>query len=435
MGLLDIFRPRYPRDAEKAVTAQSFKSITEYAPAFAPWNGTLYEKALTRACVERTAVLASKLKPEVLGSETCKPKVRRLFETAPNQYMSWPELIRRTVTVLLTDNTVALVPALDRNLETVGIFPLKFDSAEVVDMGGEPWVKFYVGSGGEPLVIELSRVALLTRFQYESDFFGGTNDALDSTLRLMDYQEQAQAEAIRNGANIKFIAGTSSTMRPEDIAKKREEFSEYNLSAKNKTGLMLYDSTFSSMKQVEPMSYTVSTEEMERIENNVFCYFSINKGILTSDFSEEQLDAFYEAVIEPIAVQMSEKLTQMLYTMRERRAGNYVMFSANRLEYASNASKRNMVRDMIDRSVMTINEGREILQLPPVEGGDVFYVRGEYKNGSGIASAVGSGSTPVGNGKQGNQGVPASDDPDRDPGGDDDIYNDTDGRGRKEVDP
>ncbi len=431
MGLLDIFRPKYQQTAHESMSASSFQSVTEYAPAFAPWTGTLYEKALTRACVERTAVLASKLKPEILGTETCKPKVRRLFQTAPNQFMSWPDFIRRTVSILLTDNTVALVPALDRNLDTIGIFPLKFDSAEVVDMHGTPWIKFYLGSGGDPLVIELERVALLTRFQYQSDFFGGSNEALNSTLGLIDYQEQAQEEAIKNGAKIQFIAAASSTMRPEDIEAKRAQFSEDNLSAKNKSGLMLYDSTFDSMKQVEPMSYTVSSDEMERIESNVFYYFSINKAILTSDYSEEQLDAFYEAVIEPIAVQMGEKLTQMLFTLRERQAGNYIMFSANRLEYASNASKRNMVRDMIDRSVMTINEGREVLQLPPVEGGDVFYVRGEYKNGSGIASAVGNAATPIGTGKQGNQGVP-SDDTDFDLGGDDDIYNDTDGRGGKE---
>ena len=434
MGLLDIFRPKNHGDAQKAHTAQSFQSITEYSPTFTSWDGTLYEKALTRACVERTAVLASKLKPEVVGSDTCKPRVRRLFQTAPNRYMSWPDLIRRAVTVLLTDNTVAIVPALDAALNVTGLFPLKFEYAEVIEMGGQPWFRFHLGSGGDPLVIEADRCALLTRYQYESDFFGGTNRALDATLGLIDYQEQAQREAIQNGAKIQFIAAASSTMRREDMEAKREQFSEANLSSKNKTGLMLYDSTFDSMKQVEPMNYTVDTDEMERIESNVFYYFSINKSILTSDYTEEQLDAFYEAVIEPIAVQMGERLTQMLFTERERQAGNQVMFSANRLEYASNASKRNMVRDMIDRGVMSTNEAREILQLPPLEN-DYFYVRGEYKNAEGQAIAPGSATTenPSGLKKQGNQGVQSTDF-DRDAGGDDAIYNDTDGRGAKEED-
>lgn len=434
MGLLDIFRPGYAKDARKSTTAQSFQTITEYSPTFAPWDGTLYEKALTRACVERTAVLASKLKPEILGADTCKPRVRRLFKTAPNQFMSWPDFIRRTVTILLTDNTVAIVPALNNALETVGLFPLKFDYAEIVEMGGQPWYKFYLESGGEPLAIEVERVAMLTRFQYESDFFGGSNRALDSTLGLIDYQEQAQEQAIKNGAKIQFIASASSTMRPEDMEAKRKQFSEDNLSSKNTTGLMLYDNTFDSMKQVEPMSYTVSSDEMERIESNVFYYFSINKDILTSDYTEEQLDAFYEAVIEPIAVQMGEKLTQMLFTSREQQAGNSIMFSANRLEYASNASKRNMIRDMIDRGVMSTNEAREILQLPPLEN-DYFYVRGEYKNSDGDAIAPGSTETgnPDGLKHQGNQGVQSTDF-DRDAGGDDAIYNDTDGRGAKETD-
>jgi hypothetical protein len=34
----------------------------------------------------------------------------------------------------------------------------------------------------------------------------------------------------------------------------------------------------------------------------------------------------------------------------------------------------------MDRGIFTINESREILNLDPVEGGDVRTVRGEYKN-------------------------------------------------------
>ena len=73
-------------------------------------------------------------------------------------------------------------------------------------------------------------------------------------------------------------------------------------------------------------------------------------------------------------------MTQATYTMRERPA-NRIMFSSNRMEYASAASKRNMGKDMTDRALMKVNEVRDMLQLPPVEGGDVFILRGEYKVG------------------------------------------------------
>lgn len=431
MGLLDRLFPRHQQLAEKTATATNYKTITEYQTVFSTWDGKIYEQALVRSAIEKTAVLASKLKPEVLGDSS--PRIRRALDVAPNQYMSWPKMIGRLMTILLNDNTAAVVPAFDKDMQVTGIYPLKFDTAEVVDYKGEPWVRFYLDSG-DTMAIELKWVCFLTRFQYESDFFGTSNSALTSTLQLMDYQEQAQEAAIRNGANIKFIAAASSSMRPEDIEKKRDEFSDRNLSTKNTSGLMIYDNTFESMKQVEPVSYTVSTEEMDRIQRNVFNYFGVNESILQSSYTEEEFGAFYESQIEPFAVQLGEGLTQMLYTPTQRRHGNRVVFSANRLEYASNASKRNMIRDMLDRCVMTLNEAREILQLPPTENGDVFIARGEYyildRN---LNLLYSSGGNAEGERKSMLEGDTESE-TDFDLGGDDDIYNDVDTRGTSEVD-
>lgn len=374
--MLDKILGRKPSD-EAARTSASpyFKTATEYCPVFTTPNGAVYEEALTRAAIEKFAALASKLKPEVVGS--AKPRVRRAIKTTPNDYMSWPSFIQRCATLLLTDTTVAIVPSLTDRMEIEGLFPLKFDTCEIVEYKGEAWARFTVRSG-DVYAVELANVCLLTRFQYESDFFGGGNSALKPALELLDYQRQANEQAVKNGAKIQFIGQVTSMVHPEDLERKRDRFSESNLSSSNTSGLLLYDQTFSSLQQIEPMSYTVDTDEMERIEDSVFSYFGINKSILQSDFTEEQFSAYYESQIEPFAVQLGEGLTRMLYTPRERSAGNRVAFSANRLEYATNASKRNMIRDMLDRRVMTVNEAREILQLPPIPGGDVFIERGEY---------------------------------------------------------
>lgn len=426
----------FQRQTEKVANASSFKTITEYAPVYTTWRGRVYEKLLVRSAIEKASTLASKLKPEILGDPSAR--MMRALDTAPNAFMSWPELIGRCMTILLNDNNVAIVPSLDSSMNITGIFPLKFDTAEMVEYGGEPWMRFYVDSG-DTMAIELKYVCLITRFQYESDFFGDDNSPLVSTLQLMDYQDQAQEQAIKNGARIQFIAASSSSMRPEDIRKKREQFAEDNLSEKNKTGLMLYDNTFDSMKQIEPMSYTISTDEMERIEANVFYYFGTNKDILQSTYSEEQFGAYYESEIEPFAVKLGEGLTQMLWTPTQRRHGCGIQFSANRLEYASNASKRNMIRDMMDRCVMTVNEARQVLQLPPLDGdrGDVFLARGEYymldKDLNLIYSSGGIVSKD-----RGERAVHELEDnpneTDFDLGGDDQEYADNDTRGKLEVD-
>ena len=70
----------------------------------------------------------------------------------------------------------------------------------------------------------------------------------------------------------------------------------------------------------------------------------------------------------------------MLFTLREQGSGNSVILTANRMLYMSNSDKLNVSSQMLDRGVMSINDIREIWNLPPVDGGDARIIRGEYWN-------------------------------------------------------
>lgn len=435
MGLFhDIFGSLWGKTAGPRNSNQFWSTFTAYSPVFTSFDGGIYEQELTRAAVERFAVSCSKLKPNVVGNESCKPRIRRAIATSPNRYMTWSTLLSRAATILKCDTTCAIVPQLDEYAEEItGFWPLRFETADIVQYAGEPWVRFYLANG-ETVALELKYVCFLTRFQYESDFFGDGN-VLDNTMKLIDAQNQAEDAAIKNGAKIRFIGKAAGVLRPEDVDAKRQKFAESNLSTMNSTGLMVYDNTFENVQQINPTNFTISSDEMERIEKNVYTYFGTNEDILQNHYTEDIWGAYYEGEIEPFAVQLGEGLTHMCFTVSERKRGNRIEFSANRLEYASNASKRNMVRDMLDRCVMTLNEAREVLQLPPIEGGDVFIARGEYymldKN---LKLIYSSGGIESGGEAHPDPASGSYAEKDFDLGGDDDIYNDTDGRGDKEVD-
>ena len=44
----------------------------------------------------------------------------------------------------------------------------------------------------------------------------------------------------------------------------------------------------------------------------------------------------------------------------------------------TNADKLNVSAQLLDRGIISINDAREIWNLPPVEGGDARIIRGEY---------------------------------------------------------
>ena len=124
----------------------------------------------------------------------------------------------------------------------------------------------------------------------------------------------------------------------------------------------------------------VDADQMKAIRDSVYEYFGVNEDVLTNKAYGDAWAAFYEGAIEPFAVQFSEVVTKMLFTLREQSQGNMVMATANRLQYLSNAEKLNVSSQMLDRGIMSINDVREIWNMPPVDGGDVRIIRGEYYN-------------------------------------------------------
>lgn len=387
MNLLDKIFGRKPQN-DASMVAPFFESFTDYAPAFTTFNGGVYEMGLTRAAIDRFATACSKLKPEIQGG--ANQRISRAVATSPNSVQTWPKFLYRLATILECDTTAYVVPEYAWDGSVCGIWPLKAEWAEVVEHEGEPWIRFHFATG-KTAAIEMADVCVLSKFQYGSDFFGEGN-VLKSTLQLLSLQDQAQEVAIKAGQNLRFIAALNGQVREDEIEKKKQRFSRDNLSENNKSGILLYDQTFTRMEQVKPYSYAISDGEMGRITQSVYNYFGVNEKVLQNSYNEEEWNAFYEGKVEPFAIQLGDGLSHMLFSQRERKS-NRISFSSNRLEYATSPSKRNMIRDMVDRGLMSINEGREILQMPPIEGGDKYVIRGEYVDAS-MLNAIKKDSDP-----------------------------------------
>ena len=101
-------------------------------------------------------------------------------------------------------------------------------------------------------------------------------------------------------------------------------------------------------------------------------YFGINEHIVLSNYTEDEWNAFYESILEPIGLQMSLEFSNKIFTPTEKRFGNEIIFESNRLQYASNKTKIELVR--YASNILTINEQREVFNLSPIEGGDVFMI-------------------------------------------------------------
>ena len=90
-------------------------------------------------------------------------------------------------------------------------------------------------------------------------------------------------------------------------------------------------------------------KQIDIIKAGVFEYFGVNEDILQNRAFGDAWAAFYEGSVEPFAIQFSEVMTKMLYTLREQSQGNQVMATSSRLQYMSNADKLAVSAQMADR--------------------------------------------------------------------------------------
>lgn len=375
MGLLEKLFPRR-KDADKV--EGYFKTLTAYNPVFTTFEGGVYEVMQTRAAIHAFATHISKLKPEIVGSRN--ERLARILSHKPNPYMNTSQFLYRTATIYAASNNAFIVPLYGPDYQTItGYYPLYPERVEIVQVQGKPYLR-YTFLNGQRAAIELENAGVMTQMQYKNDFFGDSNaGVIDPTLKLIDIQNQGIVQAVKNGATLRFIAKLAQTLKDATIREERARLREENLAAENSGGIFLVDAKYSDVKQIDSKSFVVDAEQMKIINENVYNYFGVNEAILQNKFNEEQFNAWYEGKLEPFIVQLGLTLTNMTFSDHEIAFGNEIMFSANRLQYASTNSKLLVSQQLFDRGILSQNDVCDIWQLPHIEGGDKRYIRGEYK--------------------------------------------------------
>ena len=376
MSLFDVLFKNRPKEPD--TFRQTFKMLNGYVPTFTTRGGGVYESELIRAAINAKATHISKLKIEITGA--ARPALQRKLKAGPNQFQTWSQFMYRLATILEIHNTAFITPIYDEYGEPSGVYTPLPSKCEIVQYNGIPYLRYQFGNG-DHAAIELAYCGIMTKHQYKSDFMGESNNALVPTMDLIHIQDQGIKEGVKSAATYRFMAQLANFSKADDLAKERKRFTEENFASDAQGGgMLLFPNTYTNIKQIDVKPWVVDADQMKVIKENVFDYFGVNEDVLQNKAFGDSWSAFYEGAIESFAIQFSEVMTKMLFTLREQVQGNMVTATANRLQYLSNNEKLNVSSQMLDRGIMSINDVREIWNLPPVDGGDARIIRGEYYN-------------------------------------------------------
>ena len=374
MGLIDrIFgRP-------KSAPAQEgyFQTLTAYQPAFTSWGGQIYECDMVVSAVDAVARHVGKLKYDMSGN--ARPKLWTITKSEPNPWYTWPQFLERCSNIYEVQNNLFIVPLLDSMGEVNGFFPVLPSSCEVVGKD-EPYLK-YTFIGGQKRSVPLRRCVVIPKHQLKDDFFGEKNTALAPTMELVNMVNQGIMEGVKNAATYRFMAQLNTKAFDEDLRKERERFDRNNFQGGG-GGLLLFGNQMTNIKELSSKGYEVPEGQQAFIRQNVCNYFGVGEKVIRNEATGDELAAFFDGKIEPFAIKLSEAITRMVFTERERNGGNAITFTANRLQYMNISAKISMAQQLGDRGVLTIDEIRELFNYDPLPDGAGQYtpIRGEYKN-------------------------------------------------------
>ena len=199
-------------------------------------------------------------------------------------------------------------------------------------------------------------------------------------MELVNMVNQGIIEGVKNSASYRFMAQVDNFMFDEDLRKEGERFDRLNFINKSGGGVLLMNANWKNIKQLEPGKSVIDAKQQELIEKNVHNYFGVSEEIIQNTAGSEKMNAFYDGEIEPFALKLSEALTRMTFTQRERSQGNEILFTSNRLQYMSVSEKVNLSKELGDRGAILIDEIRELFNYPPLENGAGQHapIRGEY---------------------------------------------------------
>ena len=368
----------FKRKKEIKYLYDGLKVLNGYTPVFTTYTGGLYEMELTRSAINSIATHCSKLNPVINTRNYKQKRLSKILQTKPNYLMTTQQFLERLFTILLCENNAFIVPIYKDSTATeiVGFYPVRGRNSRIIEYEGVDYLRYQIDN--EYFVIEYERVGHLRRHYYSKEFLGDSNSPLITTMDLMETQNQGIKEGIKNSASIRFLARLTNTIMPEHLKKERKALTEANLSMDNNGGIMIFDNKYSEVKEINSKPFIVDADQMNHIKNNVFDYFHISENIIQNKASEDEWNSFYEGVVEPLAIQLGQVLTNMLMEEKDIEKGYGVTFESSRLQFASNQTKLEFVTQMFDRGQITTNQALAVFNLPPVDDGDKRYIRKEY---------------------------------------------------------
>ena len=353
------------------ITQTRLEMLNTYKAEFTTLSDNTYDSKVARQCIDRIATHCAKLVPKHIKdtvSHHVKGEINFLLENQPNPIMTKFDFIYKTISMLYSYTNAFIYIAKDKNGFITGFYPvlaLNYDLLQ--DSSGKIYLQFKFVNGKVYTVPYLELIHLRL-FYNKHDIFGTNNKVLKTDIDTAHTASEGIKNAIKTSNNLKGILKYENSMlKDKDLKSSKEAFVRDFLNLENESGIAAMDAK-ADFKEVNIEPITLDKEQLEQVNYNIFDYFGISEKIVRNNFSSEEWNAFYEGVIEARAIQLSDAFTNKIFSHKAIKEGNKIVFTANRLQYATLSNKISLLKEAGALGLLTKDEAREIIDLHPLGG-------------------------------------------------------------------
>lgn len=355
----------------KNITQTQFQLLSGWNTQFSTLPEGTYNSKVARQVIDRIATHCAKLVPKHIQTDitnNIKGDINFLLSNQPNPLMNTFDFIYRIISLLYTDCNAFVFIARDKTGFITGFYPVLATTYELLQgADGIMYLQFDFVNG-QTYTLPYLELIHLRLFYNRNDIFGMSNSVLQTDLNTANTVTEGIDKAIKTTSNLKGILQYENSMLKEkDLKTNKENFVKDFLNMDNEGGIAALDAK-AKFEPVNLKPITLDNEQLKQVNYNIFDYFGVSEKIIDNSFTEEEWNAFYEGIIEARAIQMSYAFTNKIFKRQSIKDGHKIVFTANRLQYASLKTKTELLRVVAPWSMIKVDEGREILDLAPLGG-------------------------------------------------------------------
>lgn len=365
-----LFNMIFGKKMQKIVNDNTLKLLSGFNATYTNISDNIEDNIIAKQCIHTIATHCAKMMPKHFkqngnAKSHIQGEIDYIISINPNPYMTVYDFIYKTISILLAQNNEFIYIDIDDKGYLKGLYPLNPLFCTLVEDNNKIWLKFQF-LNGNIYYVEYDRIIHLRNFYTKHDFYGETNETLESAIETQTVADDGIKNAIKISASLRGVIKASQAMlKDEDIKEMKSNFVESLLSSTDGIGGLDARLDF---KEINLNPVLLNKEQLEAVNGNIYGYFMLSDKFIKSTFTAEEWNAFYESVLEPRAIQLGQAFTNAIFSKKAIQEGHRIEFSVNRIKYAKTETKISLIKEAGALGLLTVDEGREILDLPAVGG-------------------------------------------------------------------